>query len=249
MEYRYIAGSSFGKDSIATILTAIGHKEPLDAVLYCEVMFDEDVSGEVPEHRQFIYNAAIPWVESHGIPVIKVKSERTYLDVFYQKIRKSSNPLLVGKYNGFPLAGRCFVQSRCKARTLERYTKKRLSGNVMKYIGISADERPRLQRLAPGQISLLAKYGIGKEQAVKMAKAAGLLSPIYGFARRSGCWFCPYASERELMHLRQHHPELWYRLLELGKEDIATKRFNRSYTIFELEKKLERYFMEKNNII
>ena len=174
MEYRYIAGSSFGKDSIATILTAIEHKEPLDAVLYCEVMFDEEVSGEVPEHRQFIYNAAIPWVESHGIPVIKVKSERTYLDVFYQKIRKSSNPLLVGKYNGFPLAGRCCIQSRCKARTLERYVKKSLPRNVIKYIGISADEQPRLQRLAPGQISLLAKYRVGKEQAVKMAKAAGL---------------------------------------------------------------------------
>lgn len=53
MECRYIAGSSFGKDSMASILTAIRYKEPLDAVLYCEVMYDENVSGEVPEHRDF----------------------------------------------------------------------------------------------------------------------------------------------------------------------------------------------------
>lgn len=246
MEYRYIAGSSFGKDSIATILTAIEHGEPLDAVLYCEVMFDENISGEVPEHRHFIYHVAIPWVESHGIPVIKVKSERTYLDVFYQKVRKSSNPLLVGKCNGFPLSGRCYVQSRCKARTLERYAKANLPRDVVKYIGISAEERPRLQRMTSGQVSLLAKYGIEKDRAMKMAKAAGLLSPIYSFARRSGCWFCPNASERELAHLRKWHPELWHKLLELGKENIATKRFNRSYTVFELEERLEQYVMKDN---
>lgn len=239
MEYRYIAGSSFGKDSIATILTAMKYKEPLDAVLYCEVMFDEDVSGEVPEHRDFIYNTAIPWLESYGIPVFIVKSERTYLDVFYQRIKKSSNPVLVGKYTGFPLSGRCHVQGRCKVRSLERYVRMNFSKDAVQYVGISVDEPFRLQRLAPGQISLLAKYGIGKEKAIEMTKAAGLLSPVYDFARRSGCWFCPNASEQELAHLREHHPLLWQRFLELGGEDTATARFNRKYTVFELEERLK----------
>lgn len=27
---------------------------------YCEVMFDDATSGEVPEHQAFIYQAAIP---------------------------------------------------------------------------------------------------------------------------------------------------------------------------------------------
>ena len=115
---------------------------------------------------------------------------------------------------------------------------------MVKYIGISADERPRLQRMASGQASLPAKYGVGKDKVMKMAKAAGLLSPIYSFARKSDRWSCPNASERELAHLRQWHPELWHRLLELGKENIATKQFNRSYTVFELEERLEQYAME-----
>ena len=238
MEYKYIAGSSFGKDSIATILTAIEHKEPLDAVLYCEVMFDEDISGEVPEHRDFIYNTAIPWLEGKGIPVIVIKSERTYLDVFYQRIQKSSNPVLVGKYSGFPLAGRCHVQGRCKVRSLERYVRNHLPKDTVQYVGISADEPLRLQRLAPCQISLLAKYGIGKEKAIEMSKAAGLLSPVYDFTKRSGCWFCPNASEQEFAHLREHHPMLWERFLELGAEDTATPKFNRRYTVFELEERL-----------
>ena len=52
---RYIASCSFGKDSIAAILLAIRHKAPLDEAVYCEVMFDKDISGEIPEHRAFIY--------------------------------------------------------------------------------------------------------------------------------------------------------------------------------------------------
>lgn len=46
---RYIVGCSFGKDSLATVITAVEHGEPLDEAVYCEVMFDEHISGEVPE--------------------------------------------------------------------------------------------------------------------------------------------------------------------------------------------------------
>ena len=43
---------------IATVLLAIEHGEPLDEVAYCEVMFDDSISGEIPEHRDFIYEKA-----------------------------------------------------------------------------------------------------------------------------------------------------------------------------------------------
>ena len=44
----YIASCSFGKDSIATILLALEHNEPLDRVVFVEVMFDHsrNISGE-----------------------------------------------------------------------------------------------------------------------------------------------------------------------------------------------------------
>lgn len=37
---KYFASCSFGKDSIATVLLALEHKEPLDGILFTEVMFD-----------------------------------------------------------------------------------------------------------------------------------------------------------------------------------------------------------------
>lgn len=34
----YIASCSFGKDSLATILLALEHNEPLDRAIFCEVV-------------------------------------------------------------------------------------------------------------------------------------------------------------------------------------------------------------------
>ena len=51
---KYIAACSGGKDSIATILLALEHGETLDEVVWVEVMFNKELSGEVPEHRVFI---------------------------------------------------------------------------------------------------------------------------------------------------------------------------------------------------
>ena len=63
MSPKHVVSCSFGKDSIATILLALEHSEPLDEVVYCEVMFDDATSGEVAEHQAFIYQVAIPALE------------------------------------------------------------------------------------------------------------------------------------------------------------------------------------------
>ena len=60
---KYIASCSGGKDSVATLLLAAQHNEPLDEAVFSEVMFDKDTSGEVPEHRNFIYDRLKPFCE------------------------------------------------------------------------------------------------------------------------------------------------------------------------------------------
>ena len=57
---KHILSCSFGKDSIATALLALQHGEPLDELVYCEVMFSEEISGELPEHNRFIHETARP---------------------------------------------------------------------------------------------------------------------------------------------------------------------------------------------
>ena len=43
---KYVASCSGGKDSVATLLLAAQHNEPLDEAVFSEVMFDKNTSGE-----------------------------------------------------------------------------------------------------------------------------------------------------------------------------------------------------------
>lgn len=229
---KYIASCSFGKDSMATILLALEHGEPLDEVVYCEVMFDAETSGEIPEHRDFIYNVALPFIERAGIPVKVLRPEKTMKDFFYQKRGEKSK--YCGKMLGFPMVGRCELNGSAKVKTLNAYWKEQPPESVQ-YIGIAADEPRRLARLKPNRVSLLAKYGIAEAQAFDICKKAGLLSPLYEFTTRNGCFFCPNTHENALRHLRKYHPQLWRELLEMSR----TKNLIRSN--FRVERSLPEF--------
>lgn len=233
MEVKFVASVSFGKDSLAAILLAKEHGDPLDEAVYCEVMFDQDISGEVPEHRDFIYNTAIPALERMGVKVVVLRPEQTYVGLFTGRVTRGQRK---GMVRSFPLCGKCAVQRDCKAKPLERY-KKTLPPGTVRYIGIAKDEQDRLLRLDGVQkISLLDKYNFTEQDARELCLRAGLLSPVYEFTDRGGCWFCPNAKERELRHLYDHHPDLWGRMLELqaipGK---ATEKFNRTQTFADID--------------
>lgn len=233
---QHIACVSFGKDSLATVILAKEHGEPLDAVVYSEVMFDRDTSGEVPEHRDFIYNVAIPKLESWGIPTIVLRAEKNFMDCFYHERTKSKIPERNGKYYGFPMVGRCCVNSICKTPPLDKFL--RSHADAIQYVGIAADEPKRLKRLEGNKkISLLAKYGVTENGAAEMCEKYGLLSPIYSFSRRNGCFFCPNARDRELRHLREYHPHLWERLLTLQREPnlICPGRFRIGESLLDIE--------------
>ena len=73
--------------------------------------------------------------------------------------------------------------------------------------------------------ALFEALGIGD----KKDQTAGLLSPVYAFTDRGGCWFCPNAKRKELRHLYDHHPELWAKMLELqAMPGKVSEKFNRT---------------------
>ena len=229
---RYLASCSFGKDSLAAILLAKKHGEPLDEAVYCEVMFDKTISGEVPEHRDFIYTKGIPALERMGIKVTVLRGKKTYVDLFTGRITRGPKK---GMLRSFPVCGQCYVQRVCKLTPILRY-QKTLPPDTVQYIGIAKDEQERLLRLEGRQVSLLEKYNCTEQDAKELCRQAGLLSPIYQFTNRGGCWFCPNAKRKELRHLYDHHPELWARMLELqalpGK---VTEKFNRTQRFSDID--------------
>ena len=229
---RYLASCSFGKDSLAAILLAKKHGEPLDEAVYCEVMFDKTISGEVPEHRDFIYTKGIPALERMGIKVTVLRGKKTYVDLFTGRITRGPKK---GMLRSFPVCGKCYVQRDCKLRPILRY-QKTLPPDTVQYIGIAKDEQERLLRLEGRQVSLLEKYNCTEQDAKELCRQAGLLSPIYQFTNRGGCWFCPNAKRKELRHLYDHHPELWARMLELqALPGEVTEKFNRTQRFSDID--------------
>ena len=84
----HIASCSFGKDSLATILLALENNEPLDRVVFAEVMFDHErgISGEIPEHIEWIYSTAIPKLAEMGVNVDVVKAKKDYQNFFLRPV-------------------------------------------------------------------------------------------------------------------------------------------------------------------
>ena len=133
------------------------------------------------------------------------------------------------------MCGKCYVQRDCKMHPIRQY-QKTLPSNTVQYIGIAKNEPQRLARLGGNQVSLLEKYGYTEDDAKQLCKQAGLLSPVYEFTDRGGCWFCPNAKLSELRHLYDHHPDLWQKMMRLqivpGK---VTEKFNRSQTFADID--------------
>lgn len=237
---KHILCISGGKDSMATAILALEHGEPIDMAVYCEVMFDENISGEVPEHRDFMYHTIIPWLEDNGIKVSVIRGGKSYLDCFYQKIgKRSKSPEKIGKHWAFPMAGRCFVQRDCKVVPMQKYIKS-LGEDVVLYNGIAIDEPERLERMrGTNRISLLEKYGYTEEMAAELCKQHDLYSPAYQYSDRNGCWFCPNCKISEFAEFKRRHPDLWKRLLDLGKEEnLISNKFRYNMTIEEVDQEI-----------
>ncbi len=206
--------------------------------MFSEVMFDakNGISGEIPEHIEWIYGTAIPKLQEMGVRVDVVRSEIDYLHWFSYIQHKGKYK---GKAAGFAIGGKCIVNRVQKIGPIKEYIG-RIGDDITQYIGIAVDEPKRLLRLCGNKISLLLKYGKTEKDAYKMCQDAGLLSPIYKTSCRGGCWFCPNVRMKVLKEFVNNHPELWERLLALGKTpNLISYGYKWGATIEEIDAKIK----------
>ena len=244
---RHIMSWSGGKDSTASIILAHIHNEPLDEILFAEVMYDNErgISGEHPRHIHFINEVAIPLFESWGYKVTVLRSEMDYLTHFNHVITKNSEKNK-GKRYGFCMSGICSIKRECKMRPINDYYKAHFNEEeVMQYVGIAIDEPKRLESLHkdPTRISLLEKYCITEAGAKALCEQHGLLSPAYELSNRGGCFFCENAKCAEHKAMRKENPDLWYEFIALeNEENLAYSRW-KSYggeTLHDREERFKR---------
>lgn len=171
---------------MATILLALENNEPLDRVVFAEVMFDHErgISGEIPEHIEWVYSTAIPKLESMGVKVDVVKANKDYVSFFANAVGGGRHK---GKIYGFPIGGMCVINRECKILPIHQYYRQFKDCDIVQYVGIAIDEPKRLARLSSEgkitKVSLLEKYKYTEDMAKGKCLEYGLLSPIYGGVR------------------------------------------------------------------
>lgn len=235
---KYILSCSFGKDSVASVILAHLHGEPIDYILNSEVMYDisRNISGENPIHIKFIKEVAKPKFEEWGYKVEILHADTDYLSCFNRRIEHPRKyPEHKGMKFGFPLNNRCYCLRDLKMPPIDDFVNS-LGGEVYSYVGIAADEKDRLETLYKDDhaISLLDKYGYTETMAKELCKEYGLLSPIYDIVsdfgksqNRQGCWFCPNAKLAEIKTFKKLYPEIWEEFVELENQpNVANNSWN-----------------------
>jgi 3'-phosphoadenosine 5'-phosphosulfate sulfotransferase (PAPS reductase)/FAD synthetase len=173
---KHIASCSFGKDSLAMIIKIKELGLPLDEVIFCDIRFDNNISGEMPLMAEFIPKAEKILKERFDIEVKHITYKNTYKEVFYREVSRGKRQ---GQIYGFPYTLGAWCNSRLKIAPIREYMKS-IKEPVIQYVGIAYDEPERYERLNhETHIAPLYDLKITEKEAMEICKEHDLLSPIY----------------------------------------------------------------------
>ena len=219
---KYILSLSYGKDSMAMLLEVIRRKLPLDYVIFCDIKFDKNISGEHPLMAEWIPKAEKILKDKFGVDVIHLTAERNFYEQFYTVKNKGNHK---GDIYGFPYMIGAWCNARLKLDPIRKFINKKIKeyGAVTEYIGIASDEPKRLERYKQLETDnhkyiTLADLDIDEHRAMEICKENNLLSPKYENSFRGGCWFCPKQPHYELYNLWKNYPH-YFQILEDMEKD------------------------------
>ena len=209
---------SYGKDSLACLGAIEQLGLPLDRIVHAEVWATDTIQADLPPMVEFKEKADAIIKERLGFEVEHFHSKAygtekfTYEKGFYRLKGKKS--YRAGTITGFPFS-KCgaWCNSELKMAAINAALKS--AKGCVQYVGIAADEPKRLERLdGLSKISPLGLIGWTEADAKQWCIDNDLLSPIYTYSARGGCWFCHNQGISQLRLLRKNYPELWRLLLK-----------------------------------
>jgi hypothetical protein len=158
--------------------------------------------------------------------------------------RTPQDKYILARYPPPKLRGR--EQRVVRAIGFEAGEERRTFGHVVKAIGLDAGEQHRLtwaRESADKQRTSreawldanyfvywypLLEWGFDRDRCQQIIAAAGLPVPV-----KSACFFCPASKKAEILWLREHHPRLFERALEIERNAqeklTSVKGLGRSY--------------------
>ena len=227
---------SFGKDKCRHTILAAEQGIPIDRVMYCDIRFSPEISGEHPIMAEWIPKAEDRLKELFGITVDHAYSGVSFVEQFYKTIQKGK---MKGFNYGFPYIIAPWCNDRLKMKAVQKYNSQ-FKQQVTSFCGIAYDEPIRWQRMLAKETkthkyrSLLVEQKLIEANAFEICKKYDLLSPIYSVdgIYRGGCWFCPKQCLADLYSLWKNYPDLFSKLEEMEKDSHVSFKPNKTLKDF-----------------
>ena len=241
---------SFGKDSMANLILAAEKGVPIDHVMYCEIKFNDEISGEHPLMAAWIPEAERILKERFEITVEHAFS-KTYLEAFYT-VKKTGR--FSGNIYGFPYIRGAWCNRILKLNAISTYLSQFKKQTVTQFVGIAYDEPRRWERIKAKENSrkkyrsLLVEQKLTEEDAFRICEKYGLLSPIYNGddgIYRGGCWFCPKQSNTGLYSLWKNYPDYFKKLIDIEKDSRIITKFKPDGNPSDYAKRFEAGYVPK----
>lgn len=205
---------SGGKDSTAMLLLMIERGMPIDLVL------SADTGMEFPEMYEHLAKVDDYLYRERGIHITTLRHPKGFEWLMFETPIKQNRALerrICNKQStsgyGWPNMRVRWCTGQLKIKLMDKEVN-RLKGqyNALQYVGIAADEAHRCK----DEVYPLVEWGINEAEALKICYDRGFdFGGLYKIYNRASCWCCPLQRIGELKKLRQHHSELWARLLEM----------------------------------
>jgi 3'-phosphoadenosine 5'-phosphosulfate sulfotransferase (PAPS reductase)/FAD synthetase len=231
---------SGGKDSTALLLLMIERGMPIDAVI------SADTGMEFPEMYDHLAKVDDYLFRERGIHVTTLRHPHGFEWLMFEEPKQKKSSLENRARMGVPPYGNgwpgirvrwCTGQLKTHLITKEVNRLKK-EKNALHYVGIAADEAWRCK----GEVYPLVEWGITEAEALQACYDRGFdFGGLYEIYHRASCWCCPFQRIDELRKLRQHHPALWARLLDLDSRAIAQfgdnplGKFKQNWTVAALD--------------
>ena len=130
----YIASVSWGKDSLAMLLTLIAKEYPLDEVVFYDTGMEFQAIYDTRDQM-------MPRLERLGIKYTRLEPEKPF---FFDMLERPVYSKQKGIHQGYGwCGGLCRWGTTGKLKAIDRYAEAR---DAMVYVGIAADETLRLEK-------------------------------------------------------------------------------------------------------
>ena len=198
-QMNYLLSYGGGINSTAMILLMEEACEFRDIFPELHIVF-ADTGVEHPETYGYL-DVIETYLSQRGQRLIRVSAEKTLLQMCQER---NFLPSRMSRW--------CTVESKLNPvwdyeKAGFQFDKKRHEVQLVRFIGIDAGEAHRMR--VPGERYIqhrypLIEHDLDRRACIRLIETRGLPVP-----RKSGCYFCPFSSRRELAYLSRDYPELF----------------------------------------